>query len=266
MKSNLSNLIKYQLRRVKHFLFLLPNFNVKDSFNLSFYKEEVAEDHFIYFKPKKWSHAVKVRKSYRDLRTLKDVFLSNYHLPPNSSKLYNDSVIVDLGCNIGITVAHFKNIFPKATVIGYEMDCDNYLLAKANTKGYKNVYLYNQAIWIDNSFVEYEKHDGFDGYSIHIKSEKNENIKVKGITLKELIKKHQLEKIDYLKMDIEGAEKDILNDNDLDWLDSVNSINIELHLVDDIAIQNYIDILKSKGFEAWKDSNHVSSIIAVKKS
>ena len=67
-------------------------------------------------------------------------------------------------------------------------------------------------------------------------------------------------------MDIEGAEKDILTHHDLSWLDYVNSINIEMHLNEEESIDAYIKIIEDQGFKAWKDTNHISSIIAVKKA
>jgi len=264
MKTLLPDRILYELRRIKKFFILLADFSFNDSWNLTFHKNEVSETNFIFFKPIKWSHPVKIRNDYRDLRTLRDVFIRKYHIPPIEVEITANSVIVDLGCNTGLTIAHFKNFYPNVKIIGYEMDLDNYLLAKINTQTYDNVLIYNKAIWIENSLVEYHKNDNLDGYSIHIKSNEIQNIKVESTTIKNLIKNHRLDKIDYLKMDIEGVEKDILSHYDLSWLDFVKSINIEFHSVNENDIKNYIDILEGKGFRAWKDTNHVSAIIAVK--
>ena len=264
MISKLNNQIRYELRRIKQFFCLLSDFSVADSYKLSFHKKWVSKTNFIYFKPKKWSHNIKIRNSYRDLRTIRDVFLSKYHLPPKGTIITKGSIVVDLGCNTGITIAHLKNIYPDVKIIGYEMDRDNFLLAKRNTQTLNNVYIYNMAIWIDSGWVEYYKHSDYDGYSIYNKSIDNKNTKVKGATLMDLIKRHQLEKIDYLKMDIEGAEKDILNHQDLQWLDYVNAMNIELHLIDEKSLQAYIEMLNVRGFCSWKDYLHVSSIMAIK--
>lgn len=257
--------IIHELIRVRSFIFLLSDFNFKDSFVLAYFKMGDARERFIYLKPKKWLHDIKIRDSYRDKRTLKDVFLPKYHLPPKTIKLKKDSIVLDLGCNTGLTIAHLKNLFPEIKVFGYEMDVDNFLLAQRNTKAYNDIHLFNKAIWIDNSSVEYFKHSGFDGYSLNIVSKTKENMKVKGITMSNIIEEHQLDKIDYMKMDIEGSEKDILNHHDLSWLKHVNAMNIEMHLTEEENIDDYIRIIKKQGFNTWKDTNHISSIIAVKK-
>ena len=121
-------------------------------------------------------------------------FLPKYHLPPKEVKLKKGSVVVDLGCNTGLTIAHMKNIYPDIKIIGYEMDKDNFLLAKRNTQTYREVYLCNRAVWVDNTFVEYFKDASFDGYSLNIVSDEDCNTKVKGTTLKDVIEEHQLQK------------------------------------------------------------------------
>jgi hypothetical protein len=49
------------------------------------------------------------------------------------------------------------------------------------------------------------------------------------VTIGELLKNSGYEKIDILKLDIEGAEKEIFSDGYEDWLGKVNIIIIELH-------------------------------------
>ncbi len=42
------------------------------------------------------------------------------------------------------------------------------------------------------------------------------------------MEKYSIDKIDLLKMDIEGGEKNVL-ENSSDWIDSVDIITVELH-------------------------------------
>jgi hypothetical protein len=65
-------------------------------------------------------------------------------------------------------------------------------------------------------------------------------------------------------MDIEGAEEDILKNDDLTWLQYVKALNIEMHLDEHESVEYYINILEKQGFKAWKDTKHWSSIMAVK--
>jgi DNA-binding protein len=51
---------------------------------------------------------------------------------------------------------------------------------------------------------------------------------VKTVTVENILKNYDFDKIDILKMDIEGAEKEVFNDCDK-WINSVSSIVVELH-------------------------------------
>ena len=65
-------------------------------------------------------HEILVRAGTSDLGTVWGTFARHYHLPP--SELGDPDTIWDLGANIGLTVAHFAQLFPRARVIGVELD------------------------------------------------------------------------------------------------------------------------------------------------
>src|ERR1700704_3274168 len=52
------------------------------------------------------------RGSIIDRDVIKYVFYNQYHLP--SKKLPDQSIILDLGCNIGLTIVHFNKLYPDA--------------------------------------------------------------------------------------------------------------------------------------------------------
>jgi FkbM family methyltransferase len=205
------------------------------------------------------------RNSQIDQEVLISVFLNAYHFPSRKISLPSSPIILDLGSNIGLTIIDFKNKFPDSTVIGYEMDYDNHLLSLRNCKNYENVKLYNCAIWKENGIVTYNKDDNYDAYSISLDSNTNikyNKVEVKSITISEIFRTNNLEHIDYLKIDIEGAEKEIFYGNDISWLQKVSALNLEVHDLDKEILNNYISLLNANGFEAWKDDNHWSAIMA----
>jgi hypothetical protein len=66
-------------------------------------------------------------------------------------------------------------------------------------------------------------------------------------------------------MDIEGAEVDIFNNLDGDWLNRVRSLNVEFHNIDESQLLQYVCLLKDQGFIAYKSVTHWSSILAYRK-
>jgi hypothetical protein len=79
---------------------------------------------------------------------------------------------------------------------------------------------------------------------------------VDGITLLEIIKNFDLKNIDILKIDIEGAEKEVFSDTS-QWIEKVNSIIIELHeWIKPGCNRSFYS--GSKGFEyEWKQGENV---------
>ncbi|HSX12822.1 MAG TPA: FkbM family methyltransferase [Chlamydiales bacterium] len=67
------------------------------------------------------------------------------------------------------------------------------------------------------------------------------------ISVNQIMKENNLDKIDFLKMDVEGAEADIFSDH-LEWLDHCKNISMEIHY--GMAKVGFIpDLLRSKGFQ-----------------
>ena len=82
-----------------------------------------------------------------------------------------------------------------------------------------------------------------------------EQIDVDCMTLQSLIKKHNLQNIDYLKIDVEGHETNILDA--YDWSIKPTFIKLEHTHVDDIHIAN---LLKSKGYIVYTEERDIYAV------
>jgi FkbM family methyltransferase len=145
--------------------------------------------------------------------------------------LKNVRTIVDCGAYTGITSLYFLNKFPLARVIAVEPDRDNYEICKANLKPYKTrAELVNAAIWFSRGVVQVVR--GNDRYrnawKIQVTGQHGSGDKVPALDMKTLMKDHHITKIDILKINIEGSELNLFQEQ-VDWLESVDSITIELH-------------------------------------
>ena len=78
--------------------------------------------------------------------------------------------------------------------------------------------------------------------------------KVKAITLDSLISQYQLDEIDFLKMDCEGAEYDILFNATFETLKRIKILSLEFHDLKDPekSASRLIDFMESKQFEMVK--------------
>ncbi|KXK37098.1 MAG: FkbM family methyltransferase [Saprospiraceae bacterium] len=203
-----------------------------------------------------------IRNNYSDEKVFYNVFVNKYHLPP--IKLVEGATIVDLGSNIGLTLLDFHLHFPMAKIYGVEMDLENYEIGKTNTYGIENIDLRNLAIYTSDAILNYS---GKDARSFKISDEQRGGLKAKGITMNGLIDLLKIDKIDYLKIDIEGTERAIIMDESAQgWLGKVDVINVELHdhLGSFSFKEEIIRKLNNVGFRVWEHPSHFNALVAIK--
>jgi FkbM family methyltransferase len=177
----------------------------------------------------KWKgRHVHLRKGSTDFKVFRQIMVFGQY---NISRITTKDVktIVDLGSNIGLSVLHFKSRYPQALIIAVEPEASNFQLLQKNVKGQSNVYCFNNAIWHSNKDLSiYDSGLGEYGYRVVDGNNKPVGT-TEAITINDIIEKFQLTTIDILKIDIEGAEKELFTYNYENWLPKVRCIVIELH-------------------------------------
>lgn len=200
-----------------------------------------------------------------DRNVLEYVFFQKYHLPPVEKPIKDGAIILDFGSNIGCTLVDFKLRYPTSKVYGYEMHPNNFEMARANTKGLSNVSVFNKAVWVSNGNVSFSKKNLTDAFAISKELvADDDSIQIPSTSILEILQTNQLPVVDFLKMDIEGAELDIFDYTDVSWLTKVMSMNIEFHNINDSQLKKYIVLLENNGFTVYKSPNHWLSLLAYK--
>lgn len=162
-------------------------------------------------------------------------------------------VIFDVGANIGFTTRYFDASIENAIYYCIEPDTDNFKLLSENTESIKEkVHLFNNAI-DDKPGLKFNIADDFrDGLDWAKTTKESSNGAIDGITINEILEKEKLEEIDFLKIDIEGAERFLFSkESDCSYLDKVKLIAIEIH--DEFECREQIHaILKNAGFAIFE--------------
>jgi FkbM family methyltransferase len=154
-------------------------------------------------------------------------------------------VILDCGANIGVSVLYFKELFPQAVIMAFEPDPAVFKVLEQNiiNNNLTQVNLINKAVWINDEALSFSS-EGTDGGSVY---GNNNKIEVQAIRLKDILEKEP--RIDLLKIDIEGAETDVLMDCRKS-LDKVENIFVEYHSLKKSPqnLQLILDILTENNF------------------
>lgn len=205
---------------------------------------------------------VTLRPGTTDARTLVDVCLERYHEPARA--LPTGAVILDLGANIGLTALDLALRHPSARVIAVEMDAGNLEVARANIASVGDrVTLVHAAVWSADGEVEYAPAEE-DALSVCTPTaEENASVRrrVRACTVDTLLREVGAERVDYCKMDIEGAEGAVLAR--APWLGRVRQIQVEVH-PPAATIAGVFDALRGAGLEASVDLRHWSSVVGVR--
>lgn len=133
--------------------------------------------------------------------------------------------IVDAGANIGLSVRYFKRLYPRATVVAYEPDPAIFALLRENVGGLAGVELHQAAAWIEDTTLTFYSEGSLAGSTETDFLGKAQKSEVRAERLRDRLRERRC---DFLKIDIEGAENEVLFDIAPE-LDGVDHLFFEYH-------------------------------------
>lgn len=172
--------------------------------------------------------------------------------------------MVDVGANFGEISLYFSKHFPKAKILAIEPSTANFQILQKNIKvqtfDTDNVMLEKVAIsekpgtinlttglFSENTIVLKKQNP------THVKNMKVESVKAD--TLENILEKHEINEIDFIKIDIEVAEP-LMLPSIQKYSNRIKSIFIEFgRKINYEEYIPFINILCSSGFQAWIDEN-----------
>lgn len=174
----------------------------------------------------KSSPPILLRKNSTDVKVFNDIF---YRQEYDIDFYGEPDVIVDCGANIGLTSVYFAKRFPNATIISVEPEKGNFEMLQKNTAAYKNIHPVNYGLWNRSASLQvFDWGQGEWAYTVEEVPPSTPS-SIPAISIPEIMERFQLKKIDVLKVDIEGSEKELFEKGTAEWLPFVNTIVIELH-------------------------------------
>jgi FkbM family methyltransferase len=193
----------------------------------------------------------KYKIAFRDSRvflvSINELFVNEfYKFRPISDR----PRIIDCGSYIGTSILYFKINYPNAVITGFEPDETNYSIVKSNLEAwnFSDTSLTNAAIWINNESISFHSKGSMASRIETGIYDENKKKTVKCIRLRDLLN----EEIDFLKIDIEGAEHAVLKDCS-DKLINVKNLFVEYHGVysEMFKLNEILDILNHNEFRYY---------------
>lgn len=178
------------------------------------------------------------------LHGIKEIFLDGVY----NQTLANNAYILDCGAHIGLSVIYLKKICPSANIVCFEPDNKNYDLLQKNIAAHqlKNIDARNEAVWNENTTLHFIQEGNM---SSKIGENSNSNtVTVKASRLKDFLNK----KVDFLKLDIEGAEYKVMKDI-AENLNLVEKMFIEYHGTFDQnkELLEILELVSNAGFKFY---------------
>lgn len=138
--------------------------------------------------------------------------------------------ILDAGANVGYASIFFAQQYPEALIIAVEPEEANFRLLSHNTANYSNIRTVQKALWPKRTNLLIENSSGQpDAFRVR-ESDTAVNGAIPTCTIPDLLREHRMDHFDLLKIDIEGAEKELFEDlANCHWLAMARAVIIETH-------------------------------------
>lgn len=171
----------------------------------------------------------------------REIYCSKFYFIPAGFEIPENGVVIDLGANVGIftilAALHARK------VIAVEAQSEFLGLIENNLKKngcFENVIIEHGIIGARSGVFSNEE---------NLRAASHFRLFPQQLSIPDILKRHDIGKVDFLKIDIEGSEFDLFKE-DTSWLEKTGKIAMEVHL-EYGNLNEIIKTLKSYEFIIW---------------
>jgi len=137
--------------------------------------------------------------------------------------------IIDAGANIGLASVFLANRYPAAQIDSLEIDADNLRVLRKNIAAYPNVQVVAKGLWSSCTTLKVLNPTA-ESWAFRVgETDESDPQGIPATTVQQLVSERSLDRVDILKMDIEGAEVEVLGVESGQWIQRVGTLLVELH-------------------------------------
>nr|MBC7244909.1 FkbM family methyltransferase [Chloroflexota bacterium] len=206
---------------------------------------------------------IELRNGYRfkvrtrmDIWIIKEICLERQY-EKASVAIEKDWVVLDIGAGLGDFAVHVAKEHPSSTIYAYEPFPQSFALLQENLllNRIENVQAFPYAVCAQAGPAPFHIASEAVAHSTVAAQDRmlSECIEVPGITLEQLLAELRLSKCDYVKMDCEGAEYEVLFQTSAETLQRIHHLCLEYHDgINGFSHQDLVRFLEQRGFQAIK--------------
>lgn len=181
--------------------------------------------------------------------------------------------IVDIGAHIGTFAFFVRSLNHSAPIFAFEPASDNVEVLEANieTNKLKNISVFHNAVAgaTENVYLNLSSNNHNNSLCEPYAKDAKKSKVIAGVSLDDLVKSNNLEKIALLKIDCEGAEYDIFENTSKDTFEKIHAIFMEYHEHFGRSHKELVEIFEKNGFtirniQPSKYSDTLGTMLAVR--
>lgn len=175
-------------------------------------------------------YVFKIRPQQNDRSTITDQFVFKTYLRGKSFELYPRDVVVDIGANVGAFTIYAAKECCEGKIVAVEPIAENFevLCENIQLNNLRNVTVKQAALDSTSGTRKFFVNKSTTS-SFFWGTPNGTSRSVLTVTLRQLLDEAGIEKVDFLKMDCEGAEFDILMNLDEEMLSKIKRVALEFH-------------------------------------
>lgn len=169
---------------------------------------------------------ITLRPGKSDYAILNQVFVDKQY--DSFEFIENPKIIIDGGANIGLSAMYFKMRFPDVKIYCVEPESENITNLKKNLNQFDGIHILERGLWNVTKSIFLNRGGCSADHFVTDYSTPSTISEIPCVSISDLIAEYGISFVDILKLDIEGAEKQLFISN-TEWLDKVGCLMIETH-------------------------------------
>jgi FkbM family methyltransferase len=176
------------------------------------------------FPSRRYGQPVFFRPQSQDLAILiQNLFRDEYGLLPRGLR---PEFVIDAGSYIGDVSLYYLRRFPDCRVVALEPNDANHAIAELNLQAYgPRVTLLHKGLWSQSTWLKME---GERDFGKLVPSDDGRGV-IECVSIDSIMATYGFPRLDVLKLDVEGAELEIVAQHPGKWLDRTRLIIVEFH-------------------------------------